>query len=145
MARIRIPRIARGNSKGSTVTGISGLNEVQDMLRALHDDIPSQYQSILEKYGDIIYVSAKSKIHSISGNLSGSVRVKRTFTEKKQMVSVIAGGKKAPHAHLVEFGHRQISKTGEVLGTVPPKSFMRAAFEQSIPGLMDELESLLNI
>ena len=144
MARIKIPRIVTGNSMGTTTTGITGLNEVQDMLKALQIDVPQMYQSVLIKYGDRICDSYKSKIHSVSGNLVSSAHVKRVFTEKTQRVSVIAGGRKAPHAHLVEFGHRQISKTGEVVGFVNGKPYMRTSFEQTIPGLMSELESILN-
>jgi HK97 gp10 family phage protein len=144
MARIRIPRISTGNAMGTTFVGIEGLEEVINLLNSVNEKIPNRCQTIMSMVAINIQESAKTRIHSISGNLAGSFRIKRTFNEKTRMVTISAGGKAAPHAHLVEFGHRMITRTGEVVGDVPEHPFLRPAFEQYLPDLISQLESAID-
>lgn len=44
---------------------------------------------------------------------------------------------RAPHAHLVEFGHAQVTHDGRVVGHVPAHSFLRAARDEVLASLGD--------
>ena len=118
---------------------VTGLQEVRDLFDTLMREAPEAYKHELQKAGDVIENSAKSKVNSVTGNLKSSFRTKEMFTEKKQKVSVMAGGAKAPHAHLVEYGHRQVTSKGEVVGDVPAHPFLRPAFEEHKEALVKSL------
>jgi HK97 gp10 family phage protein len=140
MARARAPRLVTGR----TMYNVQGLEEVRQLLEILQKEAPQIYKEELESAGTIIKNSAKSKVHNISGALNSSINTKSKFTETKQQVSVIAGGRAAPHAHLVEFGHRQINKNGEVVGDVPAHPFLRTAFEEYRETLLQKLSQAIN-
>ena len=118
---------------------IEGLEEVRDLFDTLRREAPEEYKKELQNAGSMIESSAKSKVNSVTGNLKESFRTKEKFTETIQKVSVIAGGTKAPHAHLVEYGHRQVTSKGEVVGDVPAHPFLRPAFEQHKEALVKRL------
>lgn len=140
-------RARNGNARlvtGRSMFNIEGLEEVKNLLETLRSKAPDIYRTELEHAGEIIKNSAKSKIHDDTGALSASVKTQSKFTVKKQQVSVIAGGVQAPHAHLVEFGHRQITKTGQVLGDVPAHPFMRPAYEEYKEMLIQKLTQAID-
>jgi HK97 gp10 family phage protein len=145
MARVKIPRLKGDpHAQGRTFSSIMGLEDVKLLLKILESDVPIEYERVLRKYGERIEASAKSKItHEVTGKLKKSIRLKQVFTEKKKRVSIIAGGKAAPHAHLVEFGHRQISPSGEIGRPVPGKHFMRDAFTENLAALNIEIDEIL--
>lgn len=103
----RRPRTPRHEGLGTTSTAITGLDEVKYLLASLLDVAPELYWEILEKYGQKIHDEALTGFENKTGNLRRSFTIKKKKTENTQRVTVSAGGKKAPHAHLVEFGHRQ--------------------------------------
>lgn len=89
-----------------------------------------------------IIKEAKSRVHSVSGNLKRSIG----YVEQKPKNGVYQGkvlprvgeinGRlyKGYHAHLVEYGHSVVvggkkGKGGKVIGFVPPKPFLRPAFD----------------
>jgi len=46
---------------------------------------------------------------------------------------------RAPHAHLIEYGHELIDwRTNKRIGTVPPRSFLRTAKERAIASAMSK-------
>lgn len=132
------------NASGTGLTYVEGVEDVMALLQELVVKAPERYESILTDYGDKIGNSAKSRIKDKTGNLRSSCNTKRTFTANTKKVSVIFGGTKAPHAHLVEFGHRMVTHSGQVVGDVKPHRFLRPAFEEHLPNLTRELESALD-
>jgi hypothetical protein len=146
--RIRRPKITPvgANSAAGTksMPEVKGLREVQRLLSILLTDVPAVYEDLLETVGRMMEVDTKAGIKVLTGNLMSSVRLRKTFTAKTHRVSVIAGGRKAPHAHLVEFGHRMMTKDGRVVGDVEGKAFMRKAFDKNIPFLISESEKAID-
>lgn len=140
-------RARRGNARlvtGRSMFNIEGLEEVRQLLETLRTQAPDVYKTELEYAGEMIKNSAKSKIHNETGALGASVKTQSKFTATKQQVSVIAGGVQAPHAHLVEFGHRQITKTGQIIGDVPAHPFLRPAYEEYKEMLIQKLTQAIN-
>lgn len=67
----------------------------------------------------------------IKDNITTSVSAKRGLVIGKVKV-------KAPHTHLVEFGHRLVKGT-EQIGTVPPHPFMRPALKTTAEQIVKDL------
>lgn len=138
------PRIRTGNSiSGVTMFNMHGMDEVIQMLRSLQSRAPDVYNQELYQAGLRIASSAKSKVHDVSGALSSSIHLSDDTNKSRPKVSIIAGGVAAPHAHLVEFGHRQLNKKGEVIGDVPAHSFLRNAFDGYKERLLNDLRQAI--
>lgn len=123
--------MARRIRTGNSMTRIEGFNEIRELLETVRNRVPSRYEEILETVSTKIKVDAESKINSKTGELKGSLRKKKKSQSGVTSYEISAGGQSAPHAHLVEFGHRQVTKTGEVIGDVPARPFLRTAFEDN--------------
>lgn len=129
---------------GRTMNNIEGLAEVQQMFRHLAELAPRIYEEELTKCVDAVENSAKTNVHSISGNLVSSIEKKITKGRSELKGSVKAGGVKAPHAHLVEFGHRLLNENGEVIGDVPAHPFLRKAYEKHVGDLLRSLRHAID-
>ena len=129
---------------GRTMNNIEGLEEVRQMFRNLAERSPQVYEQELTKTIDAVESSAKANVHSISGNLVSSIKKKITKGRSELKGSVSAGGTKAPHAHLVEFGHRLVNENGEVVGDVPAHPFLRKAYAQHVGNLLRSLSQAID-
>lgn len=121
-----VKRIKTGNSMSS----IDGFDEIRDLLQSLADRAPDVYEEELEKAAKSVESDTKSNIDDKSGDLSQSVKLSKYSGQKGVSYKVSAGGIAAPHAHLVEFGHRLVVD-GKVVGDVPAHPFLRKAFEDN--------------
>ena len=78
---------------------------------------------------------ALSRIHDVTGYLRK--HTVSNFNRNKLEGTV---REKAPHAHLVEFGHRLTNEHGEEIGRVPEHPILRPAFEEERPNLVRGIE-----
>ena len=136
--------MARRTRTGNSMSRIEGMEDVRQLLQSLQERAPDVYMQELEAGGKEIETAAKSNVNSISGDLAGSIHTEKNDGKVKKSVAVVAGGIAAPHAHLVEFGHRQVSKDGKVGDDVPAHPFMRKAFEQYKAQLIARLEAAID-
>ncbi len=76
--------------------------------------------------------AARGKVPVSSGKLKKSLAKKRKVYSRAHVVWQGVGVKRgmAPHAWIVEHGHRVVSADG-VLGFVPPRPFLRPAFNEN--------------
>jgi hypothetical protein len=140
-------RARRGNARlvtGRSMFNIEGLEEVKDLLKALQNEAPEVYSQELKDGVIRMKAIALSHIKDDTGALSESATTKSSNRQNKRMESLIFGGIVAPHAHLVEFGHRQMSKSGEVVGDVPAHPFLRTAFEEYREILLQKLNQAID-
>lgn len=108
------------------------VRDVEIWWSAQQDEIAN---AMLKKLRQNIDRKTKRK----TGNLRKSVRKRRSKTDK----NVIMAGAWAPHAHLIEMGHRLTTPPrgkGKVIGHVAPKSFFRPAEDE----LKAELAELID-
>ena len=145
MARSKISYVG----KGSTSTYIEGLDDVKDLLNRLNRDAPTKFEEIIDKYGEKIKASLLGNIHSLKntkGTLERSVKLVTKYTVKSKIAIISMGGAKAPHAHLVEFGHEMIGHKPKkkYYGDVSGKNVIRNAFEDNVEKLYDELIDMLD-
>lgn len=149
--KMSIPKTGKAPKSGARGTGstyIEGLDEVKELLTLLKETVPEMYFETLEKYGALISQKAIGKIKSKTENLVSSFKTQKRNNDRIKRVSVVAGGNKAPHAHLVEFGHRMISHEPEKKQIEPMwvngVHFMRNAFEEVLPTMTAELDRIID-
>lgn len=80
--------------------------------------------------------SAAAKRKGQFKNLRKKIQHWWSKKEKCWMVSA-----SQPHAHLVEFGHVQVTPKGKVVGHVPAHPFLRPAVEKTIANIKSILSS----
>lgn len=135
---------ARRIKTGNSMYAIEGFEEVKSLLDSLANRSAEVYESELEKVARDIEVDAKSNIHDETGALQSSIKTDKSKSKTHVRYKVLAGGAPAPHAHLVEFGHRQVTKEGKVVGDVPAHPFLRKAFEQNKSRIISALNKALD-
>lgn len=136
--------MARRIRTGNSMTRIEGFDEVRELLETVRNRVPEKYEEVLESVSRKIEVDAKQRIDSKTGKLEGSLRRKKKTSNNVTSYEISAGGQTAPHAHLVEFGHRQVSKSGEVVGDVPARPFLRSAFEDNKEDIVNEINRIID-
>lgn len=126
------------------VTRLEGFNEIMNILQTLRERVPDQYDEALENVSEKIKVDAKQRVRSKTGKLKASIQKKKKTQSGITTYEVSAGGRSAPHAHLVEFGHRQVLEDGTVVGDVPARPFLRSAFEDNKDEIINQLTSIID-
>lgn len=130
---------------------VEGINEV---IKALVDSVPTgdEVQSVLKVQADFLIAKIREKVPVDSGNLKNSIQF---FKPKSKNYLVVGpkyskgmkgfkrvGGKSMAsggnHANLVEYGFTH--KGGKV---IPPKPFMRPAFDQNKEAILNMMEKKL--
>ena len=73
-----------------------------------------------------------------TGNLHDGIRIKTRLNRDRTMYAEVEVN--APHAHLVEYGHRMITSLGEDTGYfVPGNPFFRRAVDEKGTAVMNQL------
>jgi len=101
---------------------IEGLKEfTKEMLDICSKDYPKQVKKMLQKSGNKlkrkVIAKAKSKVKKKTGNyLKGFKRGKVYKYEGNE--DAVRVYNSSPHAHLIEYGHRMVTKSGKEVGFV---------------------------
>jgi HK97 gp10 family phage protein len=127
---------------------VEGINEV---IKALAEAVPTgdEVQSVLKVQADFLIAKIKEKVPVDSGNLKDSIQF---FKPKKKNYLVVGpkyrkgskgfkrkGAKSGGnHANLVEYGFTH--KSGKV---IPPRPFMRPAFDTNKEAILNMMEKKL--
>ena len=115
---------------------IEGLKEfTKEMLDICSKDYPKQVKKMLQKSGNKlkrkVIAKAKSKVKKKTGNyLKGFKRGKVYKYEGNE--DAVRVYNSSPHAHLIEYGHRMVTKSGKEVGFV--KGY------HILDGIQDELD-----
>ncbi|GEK30324.1 hypothetical protein KZO01_06330 [Kurthia zopfii] len=131
---------------------IEGLTEFQkDLLDVAQNKLPKETFKIMRKLGSKartkVARSARSKVKKKTGNYHKGFKRGKVFKdgEGKYVVRVINS---QPHAHLIEYGHKQVTKNGRNIGFVPGKNVLGSGiadfdnsgiFEEEILNWLDDL------
>lgn len=101
---------------------MAGLSELQkDLLKVAQQDLPKEIPKIMRKIGNKaktqVAKKARSRVVDDTGMYNRRWKRGKVFKGDKgeTVVRVINS---APHAHLIEYGHRQVTKDGKELGFV---------------------------
>lgn len=128
---------------------ITGLVELNALLQTLPAKIEGNVMRSAMRAGQkVMLEAAKSNIPVKSGALRDSLKIKTSSRRGKVSATLVAGGKKAYYAHMVEFGTaqhfikpkraRSLFFAGLAREVVDhpgarPSPFMRPAFDSSAP------------
>ena len=92
----------------ATTKGISGLAELDALLKQMPANIEANIMRGALRAGQaVIMAEAKARVPADQGDLKKSIRITQRGKSKKFgwiRTHLVAGGKKAPHAHWIEYG-----------------------------------------
>ncbi|OMC81869.1 hypothetical protein BK128_21545 [Viridibacillus sp. FSL H7-0596] len=113
---------------------IEGLSEFQrDLLDVAQRRLPRETYKIMRKIGSKartqVAKHARSKVKKDSGNYHKKFKRGRVFKDAEGQI-VVRVINSAPHGHLIEYGHRQVTKDGHEIGFVPGKKVMEQGMGQ---------------
>jgi hypothetical protein len=105
---------------------IKGLTEFQkELLEIAQDKLPRESFKVMRKLGSRarVYVAKRARqVNKVSGNYIGKGPKKYGWKRSKAFYKFDEYGvtvyNKAPHAHLVEHGHRMVTQDGKEAGFV---------------------------
>lgn len=104
----------------------------KDILAMANDKLPKESKKFLRKEGTalkrIVVKTARSKVKKDTGTYFKGF--KRGKAYKYKGVLSIRVFNSSPHAHLIEDGHRQVTKNGEEIGFVQGKHVLDTASKQ---------------
>lgn len=132
-----------GSAKYTETLGAEGLAEIEKILKNLPAKVADRLLvRAIGTGGKNLQELIKQKIlqlgHYDSGQLYNSIKNKPTSNKSKLLVYTRVGAKGAPHAHLIEYGHK--TKNG---GHVPPSSYIRSTAIENAQNLTNIVKEKL--
>lgn len=116
---------------------VKGLEEAARRIRSVLHALESEdVEKVLLKGANIVGRAVRTNIRTMTkrhtGRLLSSVKVSKGKRRGRLFATAFAAmdRKKAPHSHLVEYGH-QVVRNGQVVGHAAPRPFFRAAVDQT--------------
>lgn len=128
-----------------SVDRIDGLKESLESIERMAKALPPDgVERVLRRGAQVVRKEVIERAHlGPTGNLKKSVRTKKLkrlgFGLNPAPIIVAVDRKKAPHAHLVEYGHALV-KNGKVIGHVPAYPFWRPALDSKLPHAVSTVE-----
>lgn len=104
-----------------------GMKEFMDALAYFQRQFPRESKQLMAKVGNkaraIVRKTARANVKRLTGNYFKSIKRGRVFIDQngKMTVRVYHSSKTAPHAHLIERGHRVV-RGGKEIGFTPGKN-----------------------
>ncbi|KZL94365.1 HK97 gp10 family phage protein [Clostridium magnum] len=116
-----------------------GLEEIQNKLDEVRKNFPYKEEEILQKLGKDLRKSARDKTTLGKGkkHMKNQYKLSKINYEKDSMNITMTNT--SPHFHLVEKGHRQVTKSGKEVGFVPGKHMVEISMkemEQTLPQVL---------
>lgn len=127
---------------------LEGLEEFQKKLRTVEKNAPDRILKELDQQGNKLRKAMRENSPVSDRNKVNRKRIKYNY--KLNPVKRIGKGyskelyNKAPHHHLVNNGHRKVTKTGRVIGWTPGLFYIEQVTAEQEPIIMSELQSWLN-
>lgn len=127
----------------SDMISVTGADEVVQALEKMVEAYPDRAGKMLRRSGTKL---RKKIVENANENLNTNSKHKLSLgNESSYRISQVQGlGKmqfvelsaKSPHFHLVERGHKQVTKSGNIVGEVAGRYYLRratVAFEEEMP------------
>jgi hypothetical protein len=132
-----------GSAKYSQNITTEGLAELEKVLKNLPAKVADRLLvraigSGTKQLAELIKAKILQLGHYDSGQLYNSVKNSPKINKRQLLVYSYAGPRGAPHAHLIEYGHK--TKNG---GHVPPSSYIRSTAIENSENLTDLVKQKL--
>ena len=112
---------------------INGLTELQkSLLEVAQKRLPKETKKVMRKAGSKarthVARKARAKVKKKTGNYHKMFKRGKVFVNEhgETVVRVINS---SPHAHLIEDGHRQVTKDGREVGFVPGRKVLKEGMD----------------
>ena len=128
----------------SVVFDASELSQYAKDLELAEKNTPKVTKSFLRKEGSKLLRQTKKDASSVK-NKTGKYRksIKRGKVYDYQGSQAIRVYSNAPHAHLIENGHRMVTRDGREVGFVPGKHVFEKAGKAFEPVFVKDIDQLL--
>jgi hypothetical protein len=120
-----------------SVTGMEELNQFFDRPQSVAEH--RAVGAALQAGGELVMEAARQKIHSVSGDLAGSLEV-TTAVGKYKTVATVHHGTGGAHDHLVEYGHAA-SGWNKSKQPVLPHPYMWPAYEEQKKAAYEKIKA----
>lgn len=125
---------------------LEGMVELQESLRKAIKKYPDKAQERLEDVGKkfkrrVIQIT-RSAVDQHSGRLIKGYKLDKVRNYGVNMEKDFRGT--APHFHLIENGHIQITKNGKVIGFVPGRLIVKQARDEFADKMPDTIKELID-
>lgn len=123
---------------------IKGLKEFQEKLERLQNEIPDGEEKLLKKAGNELKKNSKNltPVGTSDKHLKDKYKLSKINYEKDGMD--IKMGNTSPKFHLVENGHKMVTKSGNVVGFVPGQHMVERSFKQLEEELPQKIDAWLD-
>ncbi|MEK5171815.1 HK97 gp10 family phage protein [Heyndrickxia sp. FSL W8-0496] len=113
---------------------MEGLTDFQkDLLEVAQKKLPKESYKIMRKIGSKARTDvsrlAKSAVKKDTGAYHKRFKRGKVFRDRENQI-VVRIINSSPHAHLIENGHRQVTKDGKEVGFVPGKHVMEKGMKK---------------
>lgn len=114
---------------------VTGIAEIDAVLRGMSKQL--QHKVLTTAHADAakpLIITAKATVRKKSGTLAASIGVKKTSLSKVGSIGLIqigplqGGTRKGYHGHLIEYGHRIVTRSGRNVGFSRKFPFMEPSF-----------------
>lgn len=128
----------------SVVFDASELSQYAKDLKLAAKNTPNVTKSFLRKEGSKLLRQTKKDARSVK-NKTGKYpkSIKRGKVYDYQGAQAIRVYSNAPHAHLIENGHRMVTRDGREVGFVPGKHVFEKAGKAFEPAFVKDIDQLL--
>lgn len=122
----------------------------KNLVKLATEKMPRESKKFLRKEGTklrkLTLSKAKMKLKKKTGNLFKGIKAGKVYTFKGNGgLSVrVYGGSPAYHIHLLEYGHRQVTKDGKEVGFVQGKHFFEDAAKEFPNTYYNDLQKFLD-
>lgn len=122
---------------------IKGLDEFQKKIQTVERRAPDRILKELDKQGN--YLRRKARPNTPKGR-TGNLRKGYRLTQTEKVGKGYEKGffNKAPHHHLVNNGHRKVSRSGKLLGWTPGVFYIEKTIAEEKPVIMSDLQGWLD-
>ena len=121
---------------------VEGIDEFQEKLKTIEKKAPDRILDKLDEVGKKLRAAARDNTPKVTGKLRKGYKL--------LPVEKIQGGYQkgmtntAPHFHLVEKGHRKVSKSGKELGWTEGLFMLEKTVKEQEEPIMEELQEWLD-
>lgn len=114
---------------------VTGIEEIDRVLRGMPQQLT--HNVLTAAHADAakpLITTAKATVRKKTGDLANSIGVKKTNLSKVGAIGLVqvgplrGGGNKGYHGHLIEFGHKIVTRSGKTVGFSKKFPFMEPAF-----------------
>ena len=121
---------------------IKGIEEFQQKLEKIKKSIPDGEEQLLKKAGNKLRKKSKDRtpVGKSNKHLKDGYKLSNIEYESGNGMNIKMTNT-SPHFHLIEKGHRKVTKSGKELGFVPGKHMVETSFkelEEELPRYIDK-------